>query len=49
MALSKLKTLMRKAAARTCHAFWKQAGAVCDPFKPTEFRNCFIAAGYCVS
>lgn len=49
MAFSKLKTLIRKAAARTYHALWKQVGAVCDLFKPTECRNYFIAAGYGVS
>jgi transposase len=46
MAFSKLKTLIRKAAARTYHALWKQAGAVCDLFQPTECRSYFIAAGY---
>jgi len=46
MAFSKLKTLIRKAAARTYAALWQQVGAVCDLFKPTECRNYFIAAGY---
>jgi transposase len=46
MAFSKLKTLIRKAAARTYDALWKQVGAVCDLFKPTECRNYFNAAGY---
>ena len=46
MAFSKLKTLMRKAAARTCDALWRQVGAVCDLFQPQECRNYFIAAGY---
>lgn len=46
-AFSKLKTLIRKAAARPCQALWKQVGAVCDLlFPPTECRNDFIAAGY---
>lgn len=46
MAFSKLKTLIRKAAARTYQALWKQVGAVCDLFLPQECRNYFIAAGY---
>jgi transposase len=46
MAFSKLKTLIRKAAARTYTALWKQVGAVCDLFQPQECRNYFIAAGY---
>lgn len=32
MAFSKLKTLIRKAAARTYQALWKQVGRVCDLF-----------------
>ena len=46
MAFSKLKTLIRKAAARTYQALWKQVGAVCDLFRPQECRNYFFAAGY---
>ena len=46
MAFSKLKTLIRKAAARTYHALWKQVGAVCELFQPHECRNYFKAAGY---
>jgi transposase len=46
MAFSKLKTLIRKAAARTYQALWRQVGAVCDLFHPQECRNHFIAAGY---
>ena len=46
MAFSKLKSLLRKAAARTYTALWKQVGAVCDLFKPHECRNYFTAAGY---
>ena len=30
----------------TYQALWKQVGAVCDLFLPTECRNYFIAAGY---
>jgi transposase len=46
MAFSKLKTLIRKAAARTYDALWRQVGTVCDLFLPQECRNYFIAAGY---
>lgn len=46
MAFSKLKTLVRNAAARTYQALRQQVGAVCDLFQPKECRNCFIAAGY---
>ena len=46
MAFSKLKTLIRKAAARTYQALWRQVGAVCDLFQPKECRNFFKAAGY---
>ena len=43
---SKLKALIRKAAARTYQALWQQVGAVCDLYKPQECRNYFMAAGY---
>ena len=46
MAFSKLKTLIRKAAARTCQALWTAVGAVCDLFHSKECRNYFKAAGY---
>ena len=46
---SKLKTLIRKAAATTSYALWKQVGAVCDLFQPAECRNHFIAARYGVN
>lgn len=46
MAFSKLKTLIRKAAARTYDALWKQVGKVCDLFLPQECKNYFRAAGY---
>ena len=41
MAFSRLKTLIRKAAARTCEALWKKVGVVCDPCLPQECGNCF--------
>ena len=46
MAFSKLKTLIRKAAARTYQALWNRVGAVCDYFPGKECRNYFRAAGY---
>ncbi|NJM81111.1 MAG: IS630 family transposase [Tabrizicola sp.] len=46
MAFSKLKTLIRKAAARTYQALWKQVGRVCDLFTSQECSNYFRAAGY---
>ena len=46
MAFSKLKTLIRKAAARTYQDLWEQVGRVCDLFQPQECRNYFKAAGY---
>ncbi len=46
MAFSKLKTLIRKAAARTYQALWRQVGAVCDLFQPQECKNDFKAAAY---
>ena len=46
MAFSKLKTLLRKAAARTYEALWKLVGSVCDLFPPKECQNYFKAAGY---
>jgi transposase len=46
MAFSKLKTLIRKATTRTCHALWRKVGNVCDLVQPQECRNYFKAAGY---
>ena len=46
MAFSKLKTLIRKAAARTYQALWTCVGAVCDLFQSQECTNYFKAAGY---
>ena len=46
MACAKLKTLIRKAAARTYNALWNSLGAVCDLFQPQECKNYFKAAGY---
>ncbi len=46
MAFSKLKALIRKAAARTYDELWKAAGRVCDLFSDEECYNFFKAAGY---
>ena len=46
MAFAKLKTLLRKAAARTYDDLWKAVGTVCDLFTEDECLNYFIAAGY---
>ena len=41
MASSKLKTLIRKAAARTYEALWNAVGQVCDLFTDEECFNVF--------
>ncbi len=46
MAFSKLKALIRKAAARTYEELWKAVGHVCDLFTDEECYNFFKAAGY---
>lgn len=46
MAFSKLKALIRKAAARTYDELWKAVGNVCSLFTPEECCNFFVAAGY---
>ena len=46
MAFAKLKTLIRKAAARTYDQLWQAVGHVCDLFKEEECYNFFKAAGY---
>lgn len=46
MAFSKLKALIRKAAARSYDQLWKAAGHVCDLFSDEECYNFFKAAGY---
>ena len=45
-AFSKLKALLRKAAARTVEQLWKVIGDSLDAFTPTECANYFAAAGY---
>jgi len=46
MAFSKLKALLRKAAARTPDALWRAIGNGIDRFTPHECRNYFAVAGY---
>lgn len=46
MAFSKLKALLRKAAARTIDGLWKIIGNLIDAFTPHECHNYFEAAGY---
>ena len=46
MAFSKLKALIRKAAARTYDALWQAVGHVCNLFSDEECYNFFKAAGY---
>lgn len=45
-AFSKLKALLRKAAARTVDELWAVIGASLDAFTPAECTNYFAAAGY---
>ncbi|WP_235942974.1 IS630 family transposase [Ochrobactrum soli] len=46
MAFSKIKTLLRKRAARSFHAISDALGEIVDLFSVTECRNYFKAAGY---
>jgi len=46
MAFSKLKSLIRKATARTYHQLWAAVGQVCDLFSDEECYNYLKAAGY---
>jgi transposase len=45
-AFSKLKALLRTAAARTVEALWSAIGGCLDRFTPSECANYFEAAGY---
>lgn len=45
-AYSKLKTLLRKYAARSFDAICDALGDICDLYSPKECRNFFKAAGY---
>lgn len=46
MAFAKIKTLLRKAEARTYDQLWQSLGEICNLFPVEECRNYFIAAGY---
>lgn len=46
MAFSKLKALIRKAAARTYEELWQAVGQACDLFSDQQCYNFFKAAGY---
>ncbi len=46
LAFSKLKALLRKAAARTITELWDVIGEAIDKFPPGECKNYFNAAGY---
>jgi len=46
MAFAKLKTLLRKAAARSFDPLWHAVGHVCDLLSDEECCNLFKAAGY---
>jgi transposase len=46
MAFSKLKALLRKAAARTIQDLWRAIAESLPKFTPTQCRNFFAAAGY---
>jgi transposase len=46
MAFSKLKRLLRKAAARTVEALWEAIGRLLDSFSPEECANYIRRAGY---
>ena len=46
MAFSKLKALLRKAAARTVDDLWDANADAIDAFTSTECENYFAAAGY---
>ena len=46
MAFSKLKTLLRKAAARTVDDLWSVVADCLSAFTPEECRHYFEAAGY---
>ena len=45
-AFAKMKTLLRKADARTTEDTWRTIGALLDCFTPTECANYLRNAGY---
>ena len=46
MAFAKLKTLLRKAKARTYDALWRAVGNICNLFEPQECWNYLKDTGY---
>ena len=46
LAFSKLKALLRKAAARTIDELWQTIAESLDDFTPAQCTNYFAAAGY---
>jgi transposase len=46
MAFSKIKALLKKAAARKVEALWDAVASAIDAITPSEARNYFTAAGY---
>ena len=46
MAFSKLKSFLKKTAARTKDGLWDAIGQGIDTFTPAECQNYFAAAGY---
>ena len=46
MAFSKLKALLRKAAARTIDDLWEAIAQIIETFTPNECVNFFAVAGY---
>jgi len=46
MAFAKLKTLLRKAKARTYDALWRAVGNICELFEPQECWNYLKDAEY---
>ena len=46
MTFSKLKAILRKAAARTIDELWEVIAESLDEFTPKVCRNYFVAAGY---
>ena len=46
MAFAKIKTLLRKSAARSYDELWPALGNICNMFEPQECQNYFNAAGY---
>jgi transposase len=45
-AFSKLKSILRKAAARSVEDLWRVIGEAIDAFTPSECHNYFAACGY---